>query len=333
METKNIILLTAILSLILTGCGSQPQTNENSINTMNPFIGGTVGLNAYLLEGLPPPFIQDAGQSPFSMAVVLENQGESDVGVAPNNYFKVRLEGINPAQWNVQNPVQDLSSVPLRGARRNYDGTVLPGETIPVSFESMNYMPNIRGNTEFILRAQVCYDYSNIATTKVCIKDDVLENIQDSTMCKLAGEKFPQNSGGPMHITSVVQNPLAANKIQVNFVVEHVGFGDFYGPGVPDETCDPSISNFNKHKVKVIVHDSPDDGFSIGCPRFGGLNVNQGTITLYQGLPQTISCVMTRDSQSSGRVFQDLLEIETQYRYGQFIETPIIVQDVSFEPI
>lgn len=329
MDSK-LMILSIIGLLLLAGCTTGGD-DKDGVDLSQPFIGGNVGVNAYLLEGLPPPFVQDNGQSVFSFAVVLENQGEADVGPGTDNpEFIVRLEGLNPIQWNLNDESTFIRLIqPLRGARKNFDGTILPGEITTVSFETMSYLPNIRGNTEFVIRADVCYDYKTIVSTKVCLKDDVLENIQDESICSLVGEKFPQNSGAPVQVTSLIQNPLSANKIQVNFVVEHVGFGEFYGREV-GETCNPSVHNFNKHKVDVILHPLSDAGLSIQCPRFG--NANQGRVKLFQGAPQTISCVIERTRPSLGRIFQDILEIELRYRYGQFIETPIIVQDVSNEP-
>jgi len=324
---KKLLIFTILASLLLLS--SCAQIDSEGVDLTQPFIGGTIGLNAYLLEGLPPPIIQDNSQSTFSIAVVLENQGEADVGVPDNPFVQVTLVGINPQQWSLTDAdTVKVLAQPLRGARKNFDGTILPGELTTVAFENMMFISNIRGNVQYTLRADICYDYTTVTSSVICIKDDVLENIQDSSLCTLTGEKGARNSGGPLQVTSIVQNPLGQNRIQVNFVIEHVGFGEFYGR-VDGETCNPSPSNFNKHQVQVILQPLSDPSISITCSRFGG--TNQGTIKLFQGAPQTISCTLTTDPDR-GRIFQDLLEIELRYRYGQFIETPILVQDVGNEP-
>ncbi|MBU1199027.1 MAG: hypothetical protein KKF46_00660 [Nanoarchaeota archaeon] len=327
---KTIMFLVAIIALLfVTSCTDQGTGQDLS----QSFIGGTVGLNTYLIEGMPPAMIHDAGTFPFGVGIVIENQGEADVGPGTDNSFvMVRLEGINPDQFGVSdNDIRQVMNVPLRGARRNFDGTIFPGEITSATFETLTYAPNIHGNTQFTIRADVCYDYETIATSQVCIKDDVLENIQDESICSLSGEKFPQNSGGPLHVTSLIENPMAENKIQVNFVVEHVGIGEFFGRPVNSddlsEVCDFSVRNFNKYFVDIEVEPLSDSGLAIACSRFGGSN--RGRIKLYQGAPTTISCVIERSRPSAGRVFQDLLNIRLRYRYGQFIETPIIIQDVS----
>jgi hypothetical protein len=326
-----LVVLVAITALfMITSCTNQ---NKKGLDMTQPYIGGTVGLNAYLIEAMPPATIQDAGNSPFGVGVAIENQGEADVGPGTDNPFVlVRLEGINPEQFGMtDNDIRKVMASPLRGARRNFDGSIFPGEITTVTFEPLVYAPDIHGNTQFTIRADICYDYETLSTTQICIKDDVLENIQDTSICSLSGEKSPQNSGGPVQVTSVVENPMSENKIQINFVIEHVGIGEFFGRPVGGddmaEICDFSIRNFNKYYVDIEVEPFSDSGLAVACSRFGGSNT--GRIKLYQGAPTTVSCTIERTRASAGRVFQDLLNIKLKYRYGQFIETPIIIQDVT----
>lgn len=324
-----VIFLVAITALFLvTSCTQQTQTKTGPM-----FVGGTVGLNTYLIEGMPPPAISDAGTFPFGMGIAIENQGEADVGQGTENPFMlVRLEGINPEQFGTTDDnIKQVFQGTLRGARRNFDGTLFPGEITTVSFEPLNYQPDLRGNVQFTIRADVCYDYETFATAMVCIKDDVLEHIQDTSICTLTGPRDVQNSGAPVQITSVTENPMAENKIQINFVIEHVGIGEFFGRpvGADDfsEICDFGVRNFNKYYVDVEVQPLSDSGMTISCSRFQGSNV--GRIKLYQGAPTTISCTIERTRPSAGRIFQEPLNIKLKYRYGQFIETPILVQDVT----
>ena len=323
-----VFIVVIAADFFLTGC--PPEDGGPGLG--DPYIGGAVGLNTYLIEGMPPPMIHDSGNFPFGIGIALENLGETDVGPSTEcPYVLVRLEGINPEQFGVTDQdIEAMLDVPLRGAKRNFDGSIFPGEITVVAFDGLNYLPDIHGNTQFTIRAVVCYDYETLSTTTICIKDDVLENIQDTSICTLSGEKLPQNSGGPLQVTSVVQNGMAKNKIQVNFVIEHVGIGEFFGipqSGDPEERCSFSIRNFNKYYVDVEVEPLVDSGMHIECSRFSGSN--KGRIRLYQGAPTTVTCTIIRDRGSQHRIYQDLLNIKLRYRYGQFIETGIIVQDVT----
>jgi len=332
--SKWIIFAMAITALFLvtscTGIGGGGGADQQGTPA---FVGGTVGLNMYLIQGMPPPIINDANTFPFGIGIAIENQGEADVGPGTDNSFvMIRLEGINPEQFGTTDAdMRKVIAEPLRGATRNYDGTIFPGEITSVIFEPLIYKPDIRGNTQFTVRATLCYDYENDATALLCIKDDVLQNTQDASICTLSGEKMPQNSGGPIHVSSVMENPMSENKIQINFEIEHVGIGDFFGRpeggDTTSEICDFSMRNFNKYYVDVEVSPLQDSGLVVSCSRFGGSNA--GRIKLYQGAPVTVSCTIERTRPSSGRVFQEPLNIKLRYRYGQYIETPLIIQDVN----
>ena len=324
-----VVFICALTILGVTSCTDQ----SNQTNMAQSYIGGTIGLNAYLLPGMPPPQIHDDNTFPFSIGVGLENVGEVDVGPGTNNPFvMVRLEGINPENFGLTDAdVKKVLADPIRGARRNFDGTIFRGEITTATFEPLTWKSDIHGNTPFTLRAVICYDYETISTTSICIKDDVLENIQDTSLCSLTGEKVPQNSGGPVHISSVIENPMSDNKIQINMVIEHVGTGEFFGRPVGGddmtEPCDFSPRNMNKYYVDVQLEPLSDSGLVVTCSRFGGSS--QGRVQLYQGAPITLSCTIERTRPAAGRVFQELLNVRLKYRYGQFIETPILVQDVS----
>ena len=324
MNTRISVVLAVLAVLVLAGCASEQQGNPLT----DPFIGGNLGVNLYLQDGAPPPTVYDGGKFPFGVNVVVENVGEADIGPGTDNpYMTAKLEGINPSTFGVT--AADLHQTlqePVRGATKNFDGTIIGGMLTNFVFEGLNYQGRLQGNDILTLRASVCYDYENIATSQLCFKDDIIENVEDSTICTLVGERPFHNSGGPIHVSGIIQNPLGENRIQANFVLDHVGPGEFYGRK-QGEDCDPSFRNSNKYKVDVTV-EVEDPSASVHCFRLG--NSNQGTVTLYAGSPQTITCTVEGGSEGT-RVYTDILTITTKYRYGQFIEQPIIIQAVPQE--
>ncbi|NJL43826.1 MAG: hypothetical protein HC945_00665, partial [Nitrosarchaeum sp.] len=55
---------------------------------------------------------------------------------------------------------------------------------------------------------------------------------------------------------------------------------------------------------------------------------NQGSVTLLNGAPTQVTCVIEAQGPPRG-VYQDMVDIELQYRYGQFVDQILTIQDVS----
>jgi hypothetical protein len=321
---QTVLIVMLALMLVLTGCGGG-SSNQPSIT--NPFIGGNIAVNLALQDGAPPAAVYDGGKFQFSVGVVLVNVGEADIGPETENpYVTAKLEGIAPANFGVT--LDDLHQTleeRVDGAKKNFDGTLIGGRTANFVFEGLNFQGKLVGNHVTTIRASVCYDYSNIATTMICMKDDIVENVQDSTLCTLNGVKPVYNSGGPIQITDVKQLLISKNKAQVSFQVAHVGgdIGEFYGRA-EGEDCNPSIKNSNKYKVDLEIT-SQDPASTVKCNRLE--QTGSGTLVMYGGASQVIICTIENDGEQT-RVYTDLLTIKTKYRYGQFIEQPIVIQSV-----
>jgi hypothetical protein len=321
-RTLSVALI--ILLLFVASCG----TNNNQPSLTVPFVGGNAGLNVGLMNGLPPANVYDNQKMAFGVGIALNNVGEADIGPDTDNpYVNVFLEGFSPRAFGLETSQMSKSlDQQLLGAHKNFDGTILPGMITSVVFEPLMYQDKLQGNIVQSIVADVCYDYENWATAPICFKDSIIERAQD--ICTLTGEKFPQNSGGPIHVTSLVENPLSANRVMINFVLEHVGTGDFYGrqnQAGAEETCNPLVTNLNKYRVEVSV-DSEDPTMDIKCTTLGGDNT--GLVTLYSGAPTTVTCTIT-STASGTRIFTDPITINTKYRYGEAIVQPVVVQAVG----
>ncbi len=92
-------LFIMALGLLLAGCGGgAPPTPDLT----EPFIGGSVGLDLSLVEGMPPAQVYDGDRMPFAMGIGLQNVGEADVGPGtPNPYVVVSLEGFRPSAFGI----------------------------------------------------------------------------------------------------------------------------------------------------------------------------------------------------------------------------------------
>ncbi|MFH1072115.1 MAG: hypothetical protein V1743_01670 [Nanoarchaeota archaeon] len=326
-QTRSSIIvgLALFAVFILTSCQQQDPNRGSNL----PFIGGSEGLTMDFAPGAPPDEVFDAAQFPFSVNIIIENVGEDDV--LPDE-AEIRLIGIEPGLFGVSD--DDLITVlpqTLRGAVKLADGTERPGDITQVVFPTsdvaqLSYQPDLEGTDEIIMRAEMCYDYKTRSTTQVCIKDQLLENIYNDKICVVNEEKLPQNSGAPIHITELRETPQGKNNVNVQFKIEHLGGGLFFKLGTP---CDDSITNPNENMVKIKVYFVEVPGYEappIKCPLFHG--ETEGYVNLFQGGPRTISCTIYGNPDKD-RIYQDLLHIDLEYTYLNYIEKPLIIRDVT----
>ncbi len=322
-------MLFFLLLLIIASCKKQEQTKDHA------FIGGNQGLAVKILQGAPPPIIQDEGSSPFSVIANFANIGEAEVGPGTENPFVlIRLLGIVPEQFGTkpENLYQTLQHK-LGGAKRNFDGTVLPGEIEVAVFEPLNFLGNVIETNAITMRLDVCYDYSTYSTVKICLKDDILESYQDSTICMLRDLHLPVgNSGAPLQILTADESPAGNDRIQVNLIVGHVGKGMNFRRGTidPRNACEFSQQNKDAFYTTLAVK-YEDDHFILSCQGLTQVNSEGyifGEIRLYDNAPTTVTCYLKRVKPSKNRVYQSILQTKLKYRYGEYVEIPLAVQDV-----
>ncbi len=324
----------------LTACGGE----QGGIPTETPFLGGTNGLVVGFVREAPPAAITDDGKFPFGIALQMENVGEADV---PFGGGYAEIVGINPVDFGL--PTQAYLRSPilkegkLNGAKKNFDGTVIPGMQNVIEFpfdpsetiKMLSYEPDLHGNTNVNVRAHLCYDYRTKTSTKICVKKNLLEIEEKPPVCLVSEPKNPHNSGAPIHITSLTESPIGSDKIQLTFTVSHVGdpTDSFFAVGTD---CEDTVTNPQRYVVFVNVTSDVNGAFA-DC---GGLeDPGQGAITgpngerhggfvrLYRAQPRTITC--TVDLANIQSDFEELFEVDLQYRYMQSIETPMLIRDVS----
>ncbi len=321
---KRGLLIFCILAvfLLVLGCKKQPAGKP----TVEPFIGGKEGLRMEWVEGLPPETILDEGKMRFGIGTKLTNVGEEYLGQG-SGY--VEIIGINPKDFNKrdQSELRKFLPLPLREAKKNLDGTIIAGGQGIVDFGDLKYLPDLKGNTEVKIRANLCYDYRTKTSTKICAKKELIE-VGKTKICTIAGDKTPKNSGGPVHITNVKESPLGEGKIQLLFEIEHVGGKEnlIFKRGTE---CDDSVANPNKNVVYVRVT-SEVYGKKADCIGFEDPDTDGqgGYVTLYGGQKRAVTC--TYDiSEIGSAVFEPLLTVDLFYRYYQYLEKSILIRDVT----
>jgi hypothetical protein len=332
---KKILAFIGILLMglfVLSGC----EGDNNVGPSTTPFVGGVTALKMSFIPGAPPLEVFDNSQFPFSVNIKLENLGEHTI---ESGAGYIELTGIDPKEFN-KNSQNDLTvKIPegmdgiteMRGVRKNSEGTILIGDTFIAEINQLKYTPNIRGNFDARIRATACYDYTTSATTYVCIKRDMLTNINTKEICSVTGVKTVHNSGAPIQINKVEQIPLGSKKIQLTFEIAHVGTPNdrFYKEGT---ACDDSAMNLNKNKVYFKINDPTGSGIKdVSCSGLQeGSKKSEGYVELFSGAPRVVVCSFDLDDDIRS-VFEKQINVDLRYRYGQFIEQSMLIKDVSSE--
>ncbi|MFH0870793.1 MAG: hypothetical protein V1866_07100 [archaeon] len=328
-------LVMIIICILISGCSiSTTKKPTQKKPEMGGYVGGLQGLTARLLEGSPPDVIQDSGITPFSFTVSLENAGEATVGKGTDNPLVfVRLAGISYKDFNMK---QEEAAIrfddKLEPVKRNYDDSVTPGEISYVGFDNLAYVNHVSESIALTLRAEVCYDYESYATAKFCVKREVFESVEDSTICVLRGPRPFGNSGAPLQVTKVEEAPINNNTVQINFNIEHLGNGVFFFRNEPTDLFDACVfsdMNPNRYKLEVFVEPVQANMYNVSCQRLDGSLPGggaHGVVKMPDGAPLALTCFVKRLKPMESRVYQDLLNIKLRYRYGEFIEKPILIQ-------
>ncbi len=336
---RRVLLICILGFLVACGGGEQPDRTE-------AFIGGTEALTLGLVEGSPPETVLDKGQSEFSVSLVLENVGEADVGNGTENPFVgARLTGLNmnnPSQFNLER--DDLFKrvdSRLRGARKNFDGTVLPGELTSVTFDNMSYRYGVVGSATYRLQAEACYDYATHANVKICLKRNSYDQAEDASLCDVRADLRPRNSGGPLQVVKANQDPIGRNRIRVRFSMRNLGNGYFYSRAAEKvSTACGKKRGQHRGKAFVVVEPASSDAYRMRCERLRGerdgfpeVSVPEdsqyGIVNFRPGEPSSIACTFTRTGATDQRVIQDLVNVHMYYRYKEAIDVPIVVQETT----
>ncbi len=335
---KYVLVLLIAAAFLVAGCQEQSEGPDISAT----FIGGNQGLALSFVEGAPPNEILDDGQEEFSIGIMVENVGESNIGVETTNPFGfIEIVGINPTRFNKFSQDEllvtwDEADLTLSRAQRGFDGSIITGESSLVEIPGLSYTSDRTGNTEYTVRANVCYEYRSEAQGQICIKDNVLERAADDTICTLTGSKPLATSGAPMQVTQLTQNPAGADRIQITFRIENVGNGAVFAPvsglgyaqdgGVCDPGAGPNTLR-DQVNVEVSLGDEADTSYNIDCARLNGGDF--GTIRMFGGAPIEISCTLETFGRDGNRIFTDNFNVDLHYTYLESIQKPLIVRDVS----
>lgn len=335
MRLTVALLFLALLVTIAACTNGDPKTPTNR----EAFVGGTQAIKLSFIPNAPPPEVVDKTSDgevfEFPIIVNAENVGEH--AMHPNN-FVIKITGFLPNDFGVGDP--DLLTRPLnsvgghrngelfQSVRKDPEGNAIQGEVVQFEFP-MGETPfffdkTLKGNQVFPIRATACYEYRTVVQSDYCVLDNFLTTV-DNPICSPKSTRSAENSGAPVHVTSVTQSVGGKNKIILNFKIDKVGGGNLYLGDKDllddgDSPCDPSFSN--KNRVKVFVDTGL--GLPLSCPgllRFDS-DANEGVLLLDAGAAE-FTCIV---DTPAGVESINSLNVEMYYYVEDSIETSIVVK-------
>ncbi|MGV8086037.1 MAG: hypothetical protein ACP5N1_00245, partial [Candidatus Woesearchaeota archaeon] len=279
-----------------------------------------------------PVMTTDGGSSGFSIVVKLENVGEHTIP-AEDGY--IQIWGLDAGSYNSDIPdfkkyfnEQQGFGPEIRGAIKNYDGTVLNGGVATVDFGDLKYMPTIQGDMMQTIWANVCYRYTTRTAAQICVKNNIEQGITGKDICIVEGEKNPQNSGGPIQVTSLKESYAGNGKIGITLKIEHSGSGDNF---FKDDQlfCNNVESNTDKGKVRIEFSDVLVAGNSVPVVCQGVSD--DGYIRLFKdgSNKETTMLYCTIDVSGNNNIVEVPLDLELSYVYLQHVATDITLRHIA----
>ena len=306
---KKLTLLTVLVTIVLlAGC----KGGDTGGGTGTPFIGGTQGLSVEFVPDAPPQEVFDGGDFPFDVVIKVQNQGEYPL---PAANALISISGILPQEFEQSESA--LSKQPpeeLLPMRRDADGNTIESNPVFVEFLGFNHQSNIVGNAQtFPIRATACYTYGTLVNTLLCSRKNILSPAADG-LCDVDATKTVYNSGAPIQVTSLREEPRSANKIGFTFSIQHSGNGKIYERG--------SVCNDERPFRNRIFVDVQTGIPGVSCTGLAQGGDASGYVTLFSS-EKIITCTQQLQTQSD---FEFPIVVELTYDYEQNIQTEVVVK-------
>ncbi|MFH1770886.1 MAG: hypothetical protein ABH828_05020 [archaeon] len=312
---KKILILTFAFLLVLASCATEGPTTSKD----KAFIGGTIGLLIDFVDGEPPVDVTDAGESPFSVSVKIENQGETpiakeDISLSLKG-FDAPSFGTTSAALTDLNPLEDI----LANEINPDTGDAIESPVVYFTFPNLNFEDILAGNHAFPFQVDLCYEYATRATSTVCIKENLIRPTDD--ICAVVGPKQIQNSGAPIQIADFQQYSAGQNAIAFTFRVKNMGNGDVYNK---DSMCEGE-GIANKEIVTLTVDTSIPGLTCSGVPETTA-GVFIGDIKLSTGEKQVRCTQQLSDADKTDKIM--IVDLVVEYAYHESTSTSVLVKHI-----
>lgn len=304
--TKKAVPVVAILLVIIlfSGCiQKEVQPKETGV---------TDAIAVEFTPGAPPDQILE--QEAFEVSVKIENEGEHPLSA---DSIYVVLSGANPSSLGQDaDYFHNTNEYELIGARE-IDNTKIPGGLEILDWTGLKYIVDISSDHRLKFVAQACYNYQTTATADVCLSSNPYAQTTGAETCTAQGEKKTANTGSPVKVTKLVENPAGRDKYTFTFTIENKGKGEVYALDVAKENC-AELQLKDLDKVKVT-------SFSIGQEAYPDC---EKEVRLVDGKGQFF-CTASVDNIAGD--YLDLLTLKLEYGYRSHTSKEVTIKNVYDE--
>ncbi len=304
MDKKISFLIVVLFAVLVAFSGCSSKTKTQTTTAQAAFVGGSQGLALSFLPGEPPAQLVDCQH--FTAGIQVENKGEANASMV------LYLSGIDLDGFNMKG---DRAATLNLNPAKKIGQSVVPGQQKVQSFEFDGR--DVFATGSFTLYANALYNYQTQAVSSVCLNENVYQQTTGGPeTCKVSGTKTVENSGAPIKVTSVEENPGG-------FIVKVSNSGkgySFLGPNdilpvINSVTRDTDILSNPDQKDKVKIQ------AKIGA---NTLTCSPDAITLVNGAGQTF-CDMPTNIKGT---FVDLLEMTVSYGYADRTSTAFTIENI-----
>jgi len=328
-KSKNIILVAFLFIIIVSFSGC---TNKKSVEDTDTSSGGIAGISSEFMSGGPPDQISE--DEPFTVSVKIDNNGEY---LVQQDEVVVYLLGVNPASIGLKSDETMLNSENcgdcLISSEPLLPSYYINGEWIPGGYdyitwptpdsdaEYLGYNVNITSDQNLNFVAQTCYNYETVASADACFSDNAYAQTTGAETCDIAGEKYVSNSGAPIHITKVVENPAGKERYSFTFHIENVGEGRAFAIDWPLNKC----TNIPQASLdRVFVKDVRVGGVT---PELSSRCTDK-SVFLVDGKGQ-FTCTVKPTTVVGD--YTDIVEVVLRYGYYSQTDKQIVVKNIFDE--
>lgn len=311
---KKLVTFLAFFAVLLVACPAGDETGTAS----SPFFGGTEGIKISFIEGFPPSTpILDQSRVPFDIVLNIENVGEWDVANANDAVFTI--SGISPTDFGKTSAdFTKPSNLQLLGIKKDSQGNKLPGTATQLQFTGLAYRNKISGSQQFTINANACYKYGTKASSKVCVRGNLLNPTANG--CSPREPKQAFVSGAPMWVENLQQTVESSDRIVFTFNVVPKGAGSYYQLA---SGCAEDLAKKNKVKVTVGTGIGSGAVCNLQDEQGSAINSNTGYVTLF-GPSRIVRCVQEIPSGEIGD-YEKVVDITLEYDYKESIQKQITV--------